>query len=403
MAFQSVVVNAATDTLQDGFTKINSNFSKVSSISSGEGAALVGVQSSPALGGTNVQGVLQNHIVSNINTIHVSSTQRNLLDDIIANGTTAAEINYLTGVTPGIAEGGKALVVNAAQTHLDLSGIFLDNVTRIDIKNTGASGTNLYFESTAAPAEMQLYRINTNDLGEFNIRLVSSGLKSINAMQVFRKAGLGADELPICTQINFNTNLLTYRWKEVATMNDLGDINSLSAPISSISLNISNITPVISMLPQNSGSVRLYAFEDCFIEFGTSTVNISAHSIYMAAGTEVFGLPAGATHIAVRGVLNSGVINISGLDAVYKYILTSNTALVYGAGSSNVQLPSGGRVRLFSTTDCYIKFGDVTVSADSNSLFFEAGTEYIKVPTGATHIAAKRYTLDGGLYIGGIV
>ena len=70
--------------------------------------------------------------------------------------------------------------------------------------------------------------------------------------------------------------------------------------------------------------------------------------------------------------------------------------------SISIELPTGTRVRLFAMTDCYIKFGTSSVDA-SDGTYFEAGTEILEVPSTATHIAAKRYTINGGLYISGII
>ena len=42
-----------------------------------------------------------------------------------------------------------------------------------------------------------------------------------------------------------------------------------------------------------------------------------------------------------------------------------------------------------------------TVAADTNSTIFQAGTEYVRVPSGSTHISALRYASDGTLYISG--
>jgi hypothetical protein len=53
-------------------------------------------------------------------------------------------------------------------------------------------------------------------------------------------------------------------------------------------------------------------------------------------------------------------------------------------------------------TDCFINFGDNTVTASDSDMFFEAGTEVLNIPADTTHIAVVRYSLNGGLYISGI-
>ena len=163
---------------------------------------------------------------------------------------------------------------------------------------------------------------------------------------------------------------------------------------------------VTQVLPTNSGAVRIHAFSDCFIEFGDSSVIASGlTSIYFAAGTEVFGIPSAATHIAVKTAGDIGRINVVGLDTDATEALTDNVVIAYSAGSSSAELPTsaaGNKARIFTMTDCFINFGSSSVTADETSMFFEAGTEIMRVPTGDTHIAVQRYTSDGGLYISGV-
>lgn len=154
-------------------------------------------------------------------------------------------------------------------------------------------------------------------------------------------------------------------------------------------------------LPTNSGSVRLHSFSDCLVEFGDSGVSADYGSIYFPAGTEVFGVPSGATHISVKSVGTPGRLNVSGLSASYRHELTTNAVLTYTAGSNSVALPSGTKARLFAMTDCFIEFGSSSVSATETSTFFEAGTEIMKIPSGATHLAVSRYLTNGALYVSG--
>jgi len=174
-----------------------------------------------------------------------------------------------------------------------------------------------------------------------------------------------------------------------------------SAPSGYISLEYNAISGANSLLPTNSGSVRLNALSDCYIKFGDSGVTAD---MYLAKGSEVFGLPAGATHIAVKGAGENGLLSVTGLDGVYKYTYTGETIVSSVlAGSSLLPLPSNStKLRVFSMTDCFIKFGDSSVIADNTSMFFGAGTEIMRIPSGATHIAVKRYALNGGLYISGV-
>ncbi|MGV7235784.1 MAG: hypothetical protein ACQ9ET_05930, partial [Nitrosomonadaceae bacterium] len=156
---------------------------------------------------------------------------------------------------------------------------------------------------------------------------------------------------------------------------------------------------VSSALPTNSGSVRIHSQADCFIEFGTTT---TTSSMYFPAGIEIFGVPSGSTHIAVKTAGEAGVLNVVGLDTDALQEITTSTMIEVSAGSNSTALPTGTTARLFSMTDCYINFGTEGVVADETSMFFEAGTEIIAVPAAATHIAAKRYTTNGGLYITGM-
>ena len=170
-----------------------------------------------------------------------------------------------------------------------------------------------------------------------------------------------------------------------------------------LSLELGVMSSQVSLLPTNSGSVRVHAMSDCLINFGDSSVTADqTTSIYMAAGTEIFGLPSGAGYIAARAMGESGLLSITGLDTTYKQQLTTNTMTVVESGSNCVELPSGTYIRLFSMTDCFIEFGDEYTVADNQSMFFEAGTEIVRVPSAATHLAVKRYTLNGGLYISGV-
>jgi hypothetical protein len=173
---------------------------------------------------------------------------------------------------------------------------------------------------------------------------------------------------------------------------------------SSIKLEYGAVSGASAELPTNSGGIRIHALDDCLINFGDNTVTASAaDSIYMAAGSESFGPPSTATHIAVKGLGSPGAITITGINNSYKFTYTTNTVLPVQGGSSNIELPSTStRVRLFSMTDCFINFGDNTVTASDSDMFFEAGTEVLNIPADATHIAAVRYSLNGGLYISGI-
>jgi hypothetical protein len=169
----------------------------------------------------------------------------------------------------------------------------------------------------------------------------------------------------------------------------------------SISLSFTATSGASSQLPANSRSVRLSAMSDCLVKFGDSSVAADAQtSLYMAAGTETFGIPSGATHIAVKGIGESGLVSVTGLDEKHKYTFTDNVVLPVGGGSASTMLPTGTYLRIFALTDCFIEFGGISVTADDDSIFFRAGTEFMLKPS-TTFVAARRYAENGGLYISG--
>jgi hypothetical protein len=61
-------------------------------------------------------------------------------------------------------------------------------------------------------------------------------------------------------------------------------------------------------LPANSGTVRLFAMADLFINFGTSGVVAADTDTAFLAGTEIVTVPGGATHIAaIQDVIDNGL------------------------------------------------------------------------------------------------
>lgn len=74
---------------------------------------------------------------------------------------------------------------------------------------------------------------------------------------------------------------------------------------------------------------------------------------------------------------------------------TLNVKGAVAATTARVALPAGDVVRIASTTDCYIRFGDSSVEAAATDAVFPIGSEFLKVPSGATHMAFIRVTADG--------
>lgn len=52
-------------------------------------------------------------------------------------------------------------------------------------------------------------------------------------------------------------------------------------------------------------------------------------------------------------------------------------------------------VRVASTTDLYIAFGNASITAGTSDTLFLSGTEYLKVPRGATHFAVRAVGTSG--------
>ncbi len=72
----------------------------------------------------------------------------------------------------------------------------------------------------------------------------------------------------------------------------------------------------------------------------------------------------------------------------------SHASLSIGSTSARVALPGNGVVyRISATKDCWIQFGDVSVVAAAGDMLFLQGTEVVRLPVDATHIAAV--TVDG--------
>lgn len=93
-------------------------------------------------------------------------------------------------------------------------------------------------------------------------------------------------------------------------------------------------------------------------------------------------------------------IRDSNNEAVHALKLTGTSARIATSGvSSSVALPAGlspGEVaRIAATEHCYINFGTGAVTADTTSVLFPAGVEYIVVPAGVTHMAAIQVSGGG--------
>lgn len=82
--------------------------------------------------------------------------------------------------------------------------------------------------------------------------------------------------------------------------------------------------------------------------------------------------------------------------------LGSSASITVAAASARVALPTGGVLRIASSTDCYIAFGDSSVTASSSDALYPAGVEHFKYDGVATHIAAIQVSTGGVLTVTGM-
>lgn len=75
--------------------------------------------------------------------------------------------------------------------------------------------------------------------------------------------------------------------------------------------------------------------------------------------------------------------------------LTVHSKQVVGAGSVRSDMTTSQVVRIACNTDSYIEFGDDTVVANSNSIFFPAGVEVFIMPKDTTHVAIVQESVAG--------
>jgi len=64
-------------------------------------------------------------------------------------------------------------------------------------------------------------------------------------------------------------------------------------------------------LPAEAFVVRVAAVNDCYIAFGTSGVTASGTSVFFPKGSELFKVPATATHMAVIQHTTGGVVSVT--------------------------------------------------------------------------------------------
>lgn len=75
--------------------------------------------------------------------------------------------------------------------------------------------------------------------------------------------------------------------------------------------------------------------------------------------------------------------------------ITVHSKLAVTGSSSKFDMTGSQAVRIASNTDTYINFGDNTIVADANSIFFPAGVEVFIMPEDATHVAIVQESVSG--------
>jgi hypothetical protein len=74
----------------------------------------------------------------------------------------------------------------------------------------------------------------------------------------------------------------------------------------------------------------------------------------------------------------------------------TNVNVAVAAASARGAIPTNcDVVRIATNTDCYVLFGDNTVVATNLCMFFPAGSEVFRIPTGTTNVAFIRSSADG--------
>lgn len=67
------------------------------------------------------------------------------------------------------------------------------------------------------------------------------------------------------------------------------------------------------VLPPECDYVRVASVNDCYIRFGTSGVTAAGTDIFFPKGSEVLGVPEGATHLAYIQHTTGGVISVTSM------------------------------------------------------------------------------------------
>tara|TARA_R110000822_G_scaffold68587_1_gene166872 strand:- start:6214 stop:6525 length:312 start_codon:yes stop_codon:yes gene_type:complete len=85
-------------------------------------------------------------------------------------------------------------------------------------------------------------------------------------------------------------------------------------------------------------------------------------------------------------------------DSVSVQVLSPGTStnITIGVSSNSLALQSSWVIRVASLVDCWIAFGNGSVTATTADMLFPAGVETYKVPKGASHIAVIR-NIDAGI------
>lgn len=68
---------------------------------------------------------------------------------------------------------------------------------------------------------------------------------------------------------------------------------------------------VNAALPTNCEVIRVACINDCYVNFGTAGVTASGAHMLFTKGSELFDVPAGATHVAVIQHTTGGAVTVT--------------------------------------------------------------------------------------------
>jgi len=177
----------------------------------------------------------------------------------------------------------------------------------------------------------------------------------------------------------------------------------IGEPMGSISFNYSAAS-VPQQLPPHTGTLRIYTDTLCHIAFGTTSgISATINSMPFAGGVEVIGIPLNITYIDIFPAETDGMANITGINVDSVLDVGSTTTLNYTNTAQFMPIPTyttSKYLRVYNTTNCYIRFGALASSSDS--IFIGAGFSTIAKPSGAQVLSVIRDVTNGKIYLTGL-